>query len=172
MSPQITNNKMKFTAPAAGFFPDEEMPEYIEKLQSKQVKIERKQRTDLQYGNVVVILEGQFAAKRAIYLGNEGFNAIVVGPSNLNGVPLMKIDERFLLKTSTILKIQKVKIEEEIFVSEKSFDVEIKPKEASDLEKSIEAEIMKEVQKEKFMKTYLSSEFDFQGIENLEEMNF
>lgn len=173
MSIKQSNQKLQFTAPSAGYFPDEDMPVYIEKLQSMKINIERIPRDDLKYGNIVVILEGEFASKRVIYLGSKNFNAIVIGPRSFNGVPLIKIDEKYLLKTSTVLKLTKVEInEEDIFKSEKEFIENYTFFEPSALETKLEEEIKTETSKIEFMRAYLSEDFNLSDITKIDNMKF
>ncbi|KAF7703781.1 60S ribosomal protein L6 [Cucumispora dikerogammari] len=172
MSTKETKSKITFVAPQSGYFPDEKIPQYIKKLQSKQVQIQRVPRTDLEYGNIVVILEGEFVSKRAIFLGSNKFEAVVIGPRCLNGVPLMKIDEKYLLKTSTVLKLNKMEIKETTFISEKDFSERINFQEPSELEVKLEEEILNEIKKIEFMKAYLSTDFDLKGLNKIEDMKF
>ncbi|ELQ76839.1 60s ribosomal protein L6 [Trachipleistophora hominis] len=151
--------KLQIMPPRAGYYPTDDMPEYIEKiLAMKQNKV-RKIRKDLVPGMIVVVLEGQYAGSRVVFIKQvEENKAICIGPSSINSIPLFSIDERFLLKTSTILKISDYDLKD---VKECSMDVnyENEDVETSELEQRIEGDLLKEIAKIKFMRTYLKTPF-------------
>ncbi|ETB62719.1 hypothetical protein YYC_00411 [Plasmodium yoelii 17X] len=76
---------------------------YGRKIASKKKYIvQRKMRKSIQIGKVAIILTGKHMGKRCIItkILNSGLLA-VVGPYELNGVPLKRVDPRYLIVTST-----------------------------------------------------------------------
>lgn len=151
--------KLQIIPPKAGYYPTDDMPDYIQKILEMTKEKQRKVRTDLELGMVVVVLEGQYSGSRVVHLGQVENNlAVCIGPSSINSIPIFAIDERFLLKTSTIFKISKYDLKD---VSECSMEIgfENGNLESSELERRIEGEILNEVSKVKYMKTYLKTPF-------------
>ncbi|ELA48095.1 hypothetical protein VCUG_00333 [Vavraia culicis subsp. floridensis] len=151
--------KLQIMPPKAGYYPMDDMPEYIKKILAMKQKRARKARKDLEPGMIVVVLEGQYSGSRVVFLKQtEDNRAVCIGPSSVNNIPLFSIDERFLLSTSTILKVNDYDLKD---VKECSMDVnyENNESETSELERRIEGDVLKEIAKMKFMKTYLKSPF-------------
>lgn len=119
----------------------------------------RIQREDLQCGDLVVILEGGFMGKKAIFVKQaDNFTAIIVGIKSVNGVPLVKIDERYLLKLDVSLPLSNLPdIDESSAVESKIGESERMEEESAADE--LENAILAAVQKVKFMKAYIAKPF-------------
>merc|ERR1711988_691922 len=94
---KLTNNVPTVDAPAAGtsknFF-------------SGHV---RKVRASLTPGTVAIVLAGVHKGKRVVVL-----KQLVTGPHKLNGCPLRRVNQRYLVATSTKLDVSKVSVPENI----------------------------------------------------------
>nr|CBH28918.1 60S RIBOSOMAL PROTEIN L6 [Anncaliia algerae] len=157
----INNRQIRVLPERAGYYPADDMPLYLQKLEERNKPKERESRKDLVQGMVIVALEGEFAAKRVVFLKQvDGFKALCCGPEPINKVPFFLIDERFLLKTSTVLDL-KVDCENidinSVFECNK--DLEISSNKTSNMVK-IEEEVLKSVKKVKFMRCYLETLFN------------
>lgn len=153
----------------------DDIPKFVEKYKARTARKPRVGRTDLAKGMVVVVLEGIFASKRVVYLkGLEGNLALCAGPKSINGVPLFKIDERYLLATSTVLDINvNVDIDEENIILTKRDDYTTPmDAEMTDAEKKIDEEIAKAVKEIKFMKSYLSEPFEIDTTRNFYSLKY
>lgn len=157
----INNKKVRVFPENSGYYPADDMPKYIEKLEARNKPKERKSRTDLVTGMVIIVLEGEFAAKRVIFLKQTGdFKALCCGPEPVNKVPFFTIDERFLLKTSTILDVKvncdKIDVKD---VYECFSEKEITDNKTAEMKK-IEDELLKAISSVKFMRSYLETLFN------------
>merc|ERR1711953_487182 len=160
MNPQM--QKLQIMPPSASYYPVDDMPLYVEKIEKLYETKERKLRSDLTSGMIVVVLDGEHMGKRVVYLKNNGVMAVCIGPSSINNVPMFSIDERFLFKTSTVVNIGNLNLDVE--ATPCSMDILSKSDNTpSEAEKKIESHILKEVSKVKYLKTYLKSMFSLPG---------
>jgi len=75
----------------------------------------RKVRASLVPGLVAIVLAGAHKGKRVIVLKKLDTGLLLVtGPYKVNGCPLRRINQRYLLATSTVLDISSVKVPENI----------------------------------------------------------
>ena len=80
-------------------------------------------RPSLKPGAVLIILAGRFRGKRVVYLKPlSGGVILVTGPFKLNGVPLRRVNSRYVIATSTIVDISGIdleKFDEKYFAKDK-----------------------------------------------------
>jgi len=68
-----------------------------------------KYRDNLKPGTVLILLAGRFRGKRVILLKQlTGGALLVTGPFKVNGVPLRRVNHRYVLSTSTVVDIKGV----------------------------------------------------------------
>lgn len=126
-------------------------------------------------------MAGRFRGKRVVYLKNLEDNTLLVsGPFKVNGVPLRRVNARYVIATSTKVNVSGVDVSKfnvEYFAREKSskskkseveFFNESQPKKEIKAErvadqKSVDAALLSEIKKTPLLKQYLAASFSLKN---------
>lgn len=121
----------------------------------------REPRADLKRGNIVVVLEGVYTARKAVFLEQLPKNmAVVFCISSTNTPVFFKIDERYLFKLSASIELpDKINVDADRLHESKHGEAEKIEVESDETEKAAQQVILSAVSKVKFMKSYLSEDF-------------
>jgi large subunit ribosomal protein L6e len=156
-----------------------------------------KLRGTLTPGTVCILLAGRHSGKRVVFLKQlESGLLLVTGPFKINAVPLRRVNQQYVIATSTKLDISKLKLPEKfndsyfrrdkkrdakarkqqegnIFASEKSsYEVsETRKTDQVEMDKSILA-IVKAHPEKKMLLKYLGSSFGLKGGQYPHKMKF
>jgi large subunit ribosomal protein L6e len=127
-------------------------------------------------GTVLILLAGRFAGKRVVFLKQlQSGLLLVTGPYLVNGVPLKRVNQAYVIATSTRVDISGVKIPDTVNdslwkkpkaskdKSESNFFREGKKKELPatfvELQKTVDDQVIAAVDKVQHLKAYLSQHF-------------
>jgi len=117
------------SARASKWYPTEDTP--TPKKARKTAK-PAKYRPSLQPGTVLIILAGRFRSKRVILLKTLSQGVLLVtGPFKINGVPIRRVNARYVIATSTRVDISSVdlcKFDDAYFAKEKAVEKSNKEK--------------------------------------------
>jgi large subunit ribosomal protein L6e len=154
-----------------------------------------KLRKSLTPGTVLILLAGRFRGKRVVLINNLDQGVLLVtGPFKSNGVPIRRVNARYVIATSTKIDVKGLdksilekiskseyftkdkaakKTGEEAFFKqgEKSEKKQLAAGRADD-QKSIDKSILAAIKKEPFLESYLGSSFSLRKGDKPHEMTF
>lgn len=164
------------TTPASKWYPAQPAPS--PKKARKSVR-PAKLRQSLVPGTVLIILAGRFRGKRVVLLRSlEDSTLLVSGPFKVNGVPLRRVNARYVIATSTRVsvdsvpgldkfsaeyfkrdrKAEKKATEEELFGDAAVAKKEVSADRLAD-QKTVDSALLAEIKKTPLLKQYLASTF-------------
>lgn len=126
-------------------------------------------------GTVLILLAGRFAGKRVVFLKQlDSGLLLVTGPYKVNGVPLKRVNQAYVIATSTKVDVSAVdvsKVNDALWKKSKSSNDKTEtnffkdgqkkelPQEFVQLQQGVDAQIVAAVEKVQFLKEYLSQHF-------------
>ncbi|KAM7271453.1 hypothetical protein ACFE04_030667 [Oxalis oulophora] len=130
---------VKTTEKAPKFYPADDVKKpLLNKRKPKPTKL----RANITPGTVLILLAGRFMGKRVVFLKQLPSGLLLVtGPFKVNGVPLRRVNQSYVIGTSTKFDISNVNVEK--------FDDKYFAKEAEKKKKKTEGEFFEEENKEK-----------------------
>mmetsp|Transcript_12686 Transcript_12686/g.21699 ORF Transcript_12686/g.21699 Transcript_12686/m.21699 type:complete len:200 (+) Transcript_12686:144-743(+) len=154
-----------------------------------------KLRKTLVPGTVLIVLAGRFRGKRVVMLKQlvKSGTLLITGPYAINGVPLRRIDSRYVVATSTKIDVSKVdvskfddayfkkaktgskKSEKDFFKNEQGETVEKKktlPDSFKSDQKAVDASIVAALKKDPLLKCYIKARFSLTKGQAPHEMLF
>jgi len=161
---------------ASKWYPTEDTPQ---PKQARKTQRPATLRPSLQPGAVLIILAGRFRGKRVVFLKALSNGVLLVtGPFKVNGVPLRRVNARYVIATSTKVDLKGVegldKFDDKYFAREKEakksgeaefFNAAEKKEKAplSDArkadQKAVDAALLKNIKAVPHLSSYLSSSF-------------
>ncbi|KAK4760049.1 hypothetical protein SAY87_023180 [Trapa incisa] len=160
------------------FYPADDVKKpLVNKRKPKPTKL----RSSITPGTVLIILTGRFKGKRVVFLKQllSGL-LLITGPFKINGVPLRRVNQSYVIATSTKVDISGVSVDKfddkyfakkaekkkkkgegEFFESEKVEN--ILPQEKKDDQKSVDAALIKSIEGVCDLKTYLGARFSLKS---------
>ncbi|GJE84190.1 60S ribosomal protein L6 [Phanerochaete sordida] len=170
------NNGSKRVVPtqkAPRFYPAEDVRQ---PKKSRKSPKPTKLRSSITPGTVLILLAGRFAGKRVVFLKQlDSGLLLVTGPYKVNGVPLRRVNQAYVIATSTQVELGDFKVDEKIndayfakasskgkSSAEEEFFAEGKPKakeafpesKAAD-QKAVDSAIIAAVKKTEYLHKYL-----------------
>jgi len=156
----------------------------------KQFARPTKLRASITPGTVVIILAGRFRGKRVIVLKQlDSGLLLVTGPYKINGVPLRRVNQVYVISTSTKVDVSSVdvsKIKDDFFLkvkkekkSKKDGDFFEEPDKKNEIsatrkeeQKRVDALLLPIVTKTQFLKHYLNAKFTLHNGQYPHMINF
>nr|P34091.1 RecName: Full=Large ribosomal subunit protein eL6; AltName: Full=60S ribosomal protein L6; AltName: Full=YL16-like [Mesembryanthemum crystallinum]CAA49175.1 ribosomal protein YL16 [Mesembryanthemum crystallinum] len=161
------------------FYPADDVKKpLINKRKPKPTKL----RASITPGTVLIILAGRFKGKRVVFLKQLSSGLLLVtGPFKVNGVPLRRVNQAYVIATSTKVDISGVNVEKfddkyfgkkaekknkkgegEFFEAEKK-EVNVLPQEKKDDQKAVDVALLKAIEGVPELKAYLGARFSLKA---------
>ncbi|KAI5805968.1 ribosomal protein L6e-domain-containing protein [Geopyxis carbonaria] len=135
-------------------------------------------RPSLTPGTVLIILAGRFRGKRVVYLKPLTNGVLLVtGPFKINGVPLRRVNSRYVIATSTKVDLAGVEVdkfddkyfarekeakkstEEKLFTKGDKIEKKETPQVRKDDQKAVDAALLKNIKSTPHLAAYIASSF-------------
>ncbi|XP_031125181.1 60S ribosomal protein L6-like [Ipomoea triloba] len=161
------------------FYPADDVKKpLVNKHKPKPAKL----RASITPGTVLIILAGRFKGKRVVFLKQLPSGLLLVtGPFKINGVPLRRVNQAYVIGTSTKVDVcgvnvdkiddkyfakqaekKKKKTEGEFFESEKE-EKNVISQEKKDEQKAVDAALIKAIEAVPDLKAYLGARFSLKA---------
>jgi len=177
------HQKTEAAAPAAvrapKFYPADDVPKPLHK---NKVINAPKLRSSISPGTVLILLAGHFKGKRVVFLKQlESGLLLITGPFKVNGVPLRRVNQAYVIATSTKVDVSSVDVakyadayfkrevtkkkkgESEFFEAEKETEEKTLPAERIDDQKAIDAKLVPLIEAVPELRSYLSARFSLKS---------
>ena len=141
----------------------------------------QKLRASIVPGTVLILLAGRFRGKRVVYLKHLEDNTLLVsGPFKVNGVPLRRVNARYVIATSTKVAVESVNVEKynvayfardaklskkekkEAQMFPENTSKEVKSERIED-QKTVDKALLAEIKKTPLLKQYLATSFSLKS---------
>ncbi|KAK2993625.1 hypothetical protein RJ640_028969 [Escallonia rubra] len=161
------------------FYPADDVKKpLLNKRKPKPTKL----RASITPGTVLIILAGRFKGKRVVFLKQLASGLLLVtGPFKINGVPLRRVNQSYVIATSTKVDLCGVNVEkfddkyfakqvekkkkkgEEGFFEGENEEKNVLPQEKKDDQKTVDASLIKSIEAVPDLKTYLAARFSLKA---------
>merc|ERR1719389_260854 len=181
--PEVTSDIKK----ASRYYPAEDVKKKLNNHNntSKQTKL----RASITPGTVLILLAGRFKGQRVVFLKQLDSGLLLIsGPYAVNGVPLRRVPQSYVIATQTKVDISGVKVPAEVnddfFKKEQTkkkktdevFDQKEKESTIDEsrtaIQKDVDAKIVAAIGKVALLKEYMSSKFSLKKGQKPHEMTF
>jgi len=174
------NNGSKRLVPASKaprYYPAEDVPQ---PKKTRRVANPTRLRTSITPGTVLILLAGRFRGKRVIFLKQLASGLLLVtGPFKVNGVPLRRVNQAYVIATSTKVDLGDLHVDDNIndayftkprssarISAEEEFFADGKPKEKepfseskSTSQKNLDKAIIEKIKQKSDLSKYLKASF-------------
>merc|ERR1712100_4816 len=172
---------------ATRFYPAEDIKKKLGNHHNttKQTKL----RKSITPGTVLILLAGKFKGQRVVFLKQlDSGLLLITGPYKVNGVPLRRVPQSYVIATQTSVDVSDVKVPAEVnddfFKKEQTkkkktdevFDQKEKESTIDEsrkaIQKDVDAKIVAAIGKVALLKEYMSSKFSLKKGQKPHEMTF
>ncbi|KAH7479035.1 60S ribosomal protein L6 [Phytophthora ramorum] len=172
------------------WYPADYIPKPLQSAKTKRNSVKTaKLRKSITPGSVLILLSGRFRGKRVVFLKQLASGLLLVtGPYKVNGVPLRRVNQSYVIATSTKVNIEGLelpaiddayfakekaakKTKEEQFFAQSSAAPVISEQRKKD-QKAIDSALIKKLDAEPFLKAYLNAKFSLTKNDRAHALKF
>jgi large subunit ribosomal protein L6e len=102
------------------WYPGDDRKKHFQRIK-KTIRKKTKLRKGLDAGTICILLSGRFKGKRVVFLKQlDSGLLLVTGPYKINGVPLRRVNQAYVIPTSTVVEVpQMPDMQDSYFAKEK-----------------------------------------------------
>ncbi|KAF4319425.1 hypothetical protein BBO99_00002111 [Phytophthora kernoviae] len=174
------------------WYPVDHIPKKLASAKtSRNSKKTARLRKSITPGTVLILLSGRFRGKRVVFLKQlPSGTLLVTGPYAVNGVPLRRVNQAFVIATSTRMDLSNVQLpeiddayftkdkpakknskEERFFADQQTAGPMIAEQRKKD-QKTVDALLMKKLADEPYLRAYLNAKFTLTKNDRVHDMLF
>ncbi|KAI9906786.1 hypothetical protein PsorP6_003915 [Peronosclerospora sorghi] len=175
------------------WYPVDHIPKSLPSAKTKRNSVKTaKLRKSITPGTILILLSGRFRGKRVVYLKQlPSGTLLVTGPYKVNGVPLRRVNQSFVIATSTRMDLSDLDLpqiddsyftkdkppkkrskEERIFaLQQMSTPTEIAEQRKKD-QKTLDAVLTEKLANEPYLRAYLNAKFTLTKNDRVHDMVF
>ncbi|RLN83437.1 hypothetical protein BBJ28_00010640 [Nothophytophthora sp. Chile5] len=175
----------KKTISTKKWYPADYIPKPLPSAKTKRNSVKTaKLRKSITPGTVLILLSGRFRGKRVVFLQQLASGLLLVtGPYKVNGVPLRRVNQSYVIATSTKVNLEGVAlpaIDDAYFAKEKSaakktkeeqFFAQSSAQRKKD-QKAVDAALSAKLDAEPFLKAYLNAKFSLTKSDRAHALKF
>ncbi|CEG47815.1 60s ribosomal protein [Plasmopara halstedii] len=164
------------------WYPVDCIPKLLPSAKTKRNSVKTaKLRKSITPGTVLILLSGRFRGTRVVFLKQlPSGTLLITGPYKVNGVPLRRVNQAFVIATSTRLDLSNVtlpNIGDNYFAKtpSKKSSIPVTPviaEQRKSDQKAVDALLMQKLAKEPYLRAYLNAKFTLTKNDRIHDMRF
>ncbi|OWZ23203.1 60S ribosomal protein L6 [Phytophthora megakarya] len=175
------------------WYPADYIPKPLPSAKTKRNSVKTaKLRKSITPGTVLILLSGRFRGKRVVFLKQlQSGTLLVTGPYKVNGVPLRRVNQAFVIATSTRMDLSDVQLpeidddyftkdkpakksskEERFFASQQTPTTPVIAEQRKKDQKTVDALLMQKLASEPYLRAYLNAKFTLTKNDRVHDMRF
>ncbi|CAI5711807.1 unnamed protein product [Hyaloperonospora brassicae] len=172
------------------WYPADYIPKPLQSAKTKRNSVKTaKLRKSITPGTVLILLSGRFRGKRVVFLKQLASGLLLVtGPYKINGVPLRRVNQSFVIATSTKVNMEGLElpaIDDAYFAREKaakkskeeqffaqSNEAPVISEQRKKDQKAVDSALVKKLDAEPFLKAYLNAKFTLTKSDRVHALKF
>ncbi|POM58821.1 60S ribosomal protein L6 [Phytophthora palmivora] len=178
---------------AKKWYPADYIPKPLPSAKTKRNSVKTaKLRKSITPGTVLILLSGRFRGKRVVFLKQlPSGTLLITGPYKVNGVPLRRVNQAFVIATSTRMDLSDVKLpeidddyftkdkptkkgskEERFFAAQQTSTAPVIAEQRKKDQKVVDALLMQKLVNEPYLREYLNAKFTLTKNDRVHDMRF
>ncbi|KAL7691404.1 putative 60S ribosomal protein L6E [Plasmopara halstedii] len=172
------------------WYPADFIPKPLKSAKTKRNSVKTaKLRKSITPGTILILLTGRFRGKRVVFLKQLASGLLLVtGPYKVNGVPIRRVNQSYVIATSTKVNIEGLNlpaIDDAYFAKEKaakknkedqffaqSSAAPVIPEQRKQDQKAVDSVLLKKLDAEPFLKAYLNAKFSLTKNDRVHALKF